>query len=133
MRAPAGWENLPRRDSNVGMTRIVFLVSGALGAACLAAAFLHVPARAADDACTTPACTPSVSLASALVVPGARKADATVSRDGPQEWIADLRNRTYFDASCAAAAELDADSTLRMRFERTLIDLGYRRSDAPGC
>lgn len=120
------------------MIRLVFVVAGALGAACLATAFLRIPARAADDACATAACaTPAVavpaSLASTLAVPGARKTPPAPPKDGTHEWIVDLDTRIYFDATCAAAAELDPEDTMRMRFERTLIDLGYRRSGEPGC
>ena len=92
-----------------------------------------MPARAADDACAPPACVAPVSLASTLTVPGARRTALVPRKDDAPEWIVELGTRTYFDASCAAAAELDPAGTMRMRFERTLIDLGYRRSEAPGC
>lgn len=120
------------------MHRLV-LIACLLVAACVAAALLRVPVQAAGvSECTSPGCNAAppapvqTSLASELTLPRDQDLVAVNSSNG---WVVDLRSRTYFAAECTAAKRLEAESsgTLRMRFEQTMIDLGYQRSDQPGC
>ncbi len=51
----------------------------------------------------------------------------------PTEWVADPATRVYFRAGCEASGLVPQERQVRIRHEQTLIGMGYKRSNEPGC
>lgn len=51
----------------------------------------------------------------------------------PTEWVADPATRVYFRGGCEASRLVPQGRQVRIRHEQTLIGMGYKRSNEPGC